>query len=146
MKFIAEGDRHFTKDGTFAEITVDSVLGARARVVEGHDSGPERRRNRPGDDQIDPSRISLRNYEVLASRTRKEVTTCGEQLHGDCRGNLTQNRREEPRVTGRLRSRRWCRSGTRLAVFQVEKENDILQFWKQLYVGGTKGLNDSTSR
>ena len=34
MKFNAKGDRHFTKDGTFAEITVDSVLGARARMAE----------------------------------------------------------------------------------------------------------------
>ena len=34
MKFKTAGDKHFTEDGRFAEITVDLVLTAGARMAE----------------------------------------------------------------------------------------------------------------
>ena len=41
MKYKEDGDRHFTEQGRVAEITVDLVLQARAKMSENEVDGPE---------------------------------------------------------------------------------------------------------
>ena len=41
MQFRADGDRHFTKEKRIAEMTIDFVLRAKARVSEEKVNGPE---------------------------------------------------------------------------------------------------------
>ena len=81
MQFKAEGDRQFTKDWSFAGISIDRVHRARARMVEEKGKGQRTRRlSRCRDDQGAPSRTDLRNYEVFfrpASWARKRPSVPG---------------------------------------------------------------------
>ena len=60
MQFEADGDRHFTDDGSVADITVDLVLRARAKMAE----ETSQRGLRPSRDRNEQTTPSGHIYEI----------------------------------------------------------------------------------
>ena len=70
MKFKEDGDRHFTDQGRVAEITIDSVLQASAKMSE-NKVKRARTCHRLRNDQTVATRENLRSHKMFSRAVRR---------------------------------------------------------------------------